>query len=225
MTRGILYVVWNGDHGTQNLLSRSVESVRAVHPELPIHVEQLPDFACLLDKARLADFSPFSETLFLDSDTVVLDRLDYGFEKAREFGLACCINECPWARRYDGLKDRGDIRELNTGVLFFTRESAPVFDAWKIQVDTIDSRLIHMRTNERYVMPCNDQAAFASAVESMHWNPFILPLNWNFRPRWHQGPFGPVKIWHDVSPVPDDLLDWNTQQTATDCVIDFRRVA
>jgi hypothetical protein len=36
----------------------------------------------------MLEVTPFEETLFLDNDTVVLGRLDYGFQKASQFGLA-----------------------------------------------------------------------------------------------------------------------------------------
>ncbi|MDP6885212.1 MAG: hypothetical protein QF830_13855, partial [Rhodospirillales bacterium] len=43
--------------------------------------------------------------------------------KGREVGLALCICECPWARRYGGLA--GDVVEYNTGVMFFTKRPGP----------------------------------------------------------------------------------------------------
>src|SRR5438067_9971407 len=96
--RGVLYVKWGNrlDHA----LARSVASLKAVHPDLPIHVHELPVASSLLDKANMFDWTPFQETLYLDVDTVVLGRLDYGFERAQRHTLACAICECPWARRY-----------------------------------------------------------------------------------------------------------------------------
>src|SRR4029079_12054427 len=115
--RGILYVKWGPNN---SVLERSLRSVRAIHPELPVHVQELtgPPTPTLLDKARMMEWTPFEETVFLDVDTVVLDRLDFGFAMAAKHGLACCICECPWARRYGGIS--GDLVEYNTGVLFFT---------------------------------------------------------------------------------------------------------
>lgn len=95
--RGILYMVWGSRH--EALLERSMASARAIHPELPIHVERLPDTSTLLDKAAMADLTPFEQTVFLDTDTVVLDRLDYAFDKTEKFGLSVGVCECPWARR------------------------------------------------------------------------------------------------------------------------------
>ncbi len=118
---GAVYVVWGKVDKT--ILDRSIASLKAHHPDLPVHIEHLPDEATLLDKARLLDFTPFEETLFLDMDTVVMGNLDFGFRKGREVGLALCICECPWARRYGGLA--GDVVEYNTGVMFFTKRPGP----------------------------------------------------------------------------------------------------
>ena len=61
-------------------------------------------------------------------------------------------------------------------------------------------------------MPVNDQAGFALAVERTGFLPFVLPMNWNFRPKWHKSFFGPIKIWHDYREVPSDIEDWNRVQ-------------
>src|SRR5262245_18278213 len=97
--RGVLYIVW-GDQ-IEPMLNRSIASVHAHHPGMPIHVARAePQSAGLQAKAKMGTASPFKTTLYLDADTVVLGNLDYGFERAEKFGLACCINECPWLRRY-----------------------------------------------------------------------------------------------------------------------------
>src|SRR5260221_6453107 len=103
--RGVLYMVWGAKAGS--VLGRSIESVRRHLPDLPIHVLELPadtdPVQGLLQKARMAELTPFETTLFLDADTVVLGDLGYGFTQAERYGLACTICECPWARRYRGL--------------------------------------------------------------------------------------------------------------------------
>jgi hypothetical protein len=223
LTRGALYIVFPGNSRVEAALARSIESLSAVHPELPVHIERMPEGSSLLDKARMYDISPFDETVFLDADTVVLGRLDHGFDKAAQHGLACCICECPWARRYGAFSDRGDMIEYNTGVLFFGQGSERVFDGWQRCI-AVDSSIRFMRGNELAVMPFNDQAGFAEAIEQSEFNPFILPMNWNFRPIWQHTAFGPIKIWHDYSEVPDGVLDWNEQQSKPDAVIGCARV-
>src|SRR5689334_23623876 len=129
--RGVLYMVWGSDDKIERALERSTKSLNAIHPELPIEIVRLnamDPIKGLLEKARMFERSPFRQTLFLDADTVVLDRLDFGFRKAQQFGLACCICECPWARRYGGVQ--GETIEYNTGVLFFSRKAKPVFERW-----------------------------------------------------------------------------------------------
>jgi len=207
--RGVLYLKW----GTKadKVIDRSVASIKKFHPELPVHIQALPDTSNFLDKAAMMDYSPFEETLYLDTDTVVLDRLDFGFEKAARHSLACAICECPLARRYGGMK--GDTVEYNTGVLSFTKAARPVFDAWNRLVRTIDSSIEFRQGTQIFRAPLNDQAGFAAALEETGTSPFVLPLNWNYRPRWQKSFWGPIKIWHEYSDVPPILVQWNTEQT------------
>ena len=216
-SRGVVYMVWGNI--PKAALERSIASVHAHHPELTARVLELPAGATLLDKAKVCELTPFDETLFLDADTIVLGRLDFGFEKARRFGLACTICECPWARRYGGI--RGEIVEYNTGVLFFTAAAKAVFERWREAAATIDSSIVFVRDGDYAKMPLNDQAGFAKAVEDTGFAPFVLPLNWNFRPKWHKSWYGPIKIWHDYEPPPEVLLKHNAEQAAADSVIRF----
>jgi hypothetical protein len=216
-----LYIKWGSL--PEAPLKRSIASLREVHPELPYHVVDLPANANLLDKAKMLDLSPFESTLFLDADTVVLDRLDFGFTKSERFGVACCICECPWARRYGGLG--GDSIEYNTGVLFFTRQMQSLFEAWKSNAATLDSSITFRTGGDKFAkMPFNDQGGFAQAIEELSINPFVLPLNWNLRPIWQKTLFGPVKIWHDYSPVPDSLKRWTDSQKGEQKLIECLRM-
>jgi hypothetical protein len=236
MSKGVLYITWPGEARTEAALQRSIESLKKVHPELPYHVERLPEGSTLLDKPKMYDLSPFEETLFLDADTVVLERLDYGFKKARQFGIAICVCECPYARRFEGLKYRGDIVEYNTGAVWFCKYTIgqrfdglvteDVFTRWKLQSAILDSRLTFMSdAGEKMLMPSNDQASFALAIDRLDFNPFVLPLNWNFRPIWQHTAFGPIKIWHDYKDVPEAVLKWNADQSKPDAVIQCGRLA
>lgn len=219
--RGVVFVTWGS--GREAVLRRAVDSVRAAHPELPVHVEELGKGATLLDKARMFAFSPFEETLFLDLDTVVLDRLDFGFEMARKHGLACCICECPWARRYGGI--RGDLVEYNTGVLFFTERAAPIFELWETRVREVDSSIRFYERDRLCVMPANDQAGFALAVAESGMAPYVLPLNWNFRPAWQKTWFGPLKVWHDYAEPPREVVEFNRRQAEPGAVVEYVRMA
>jgi len=227
MSRGVLYMVWG--EKAEKALSRSIASLNEVHPELPHEVIRLPPgtdgIKGLLEKSRMMELSPFEETLFLDADTVVLDRLDFGFAQALRFGLACCICECPWARRYRGLP-KDDGIEYNTGVLFFNRGAEALFRRWHELVGTVDSAIDFIGANgQRAVMPHNDQGAFAKAVAEWDRTPFILPFNWNFRPIWQWTFFGPIKIWHEYSDPPPSLKQLNAIYRKPDAIIQFHAPA
>lgn len=221
--RGVLYMVWG--EAIETLLQRSIASVKQHHPELPIEVARLEgagdDPKLLLQKARMADRTPFAETLFLDADTVVLDRLDFGFASAQRYGLACCICESPWARRYRGLAGAGEIIEYNTGVLFFTAGAKPVFDRWPRLAAEIDSASLFAKDGKPVVMPANDQASFAAAVERTGFSPFVLPMNWNFRYEFQKSFFGPIKIWHSYYDVPEIMTQLGDYYRKPDSVIQY----
>lgn len=223
--RGVIYIVW-GDE-IEPALERSRRSLAALHPELPVEVVRLEvddPVKGLLEKARMFRRTPFRETLFLDADTVVLGRLDYAFDKARRFGLACSICENPWARRYAGLE--GDLIEYNTGVLFFTVQARPVFEAWERLAAELDSSadFIDMRDNELHTMSHNDQCGFAAAVEECAMSPFVLPLNWNYRPEAQRHFFGPIKIWHDYHEPPDWLIEMNKYYESSASIVQFHSI-
>ena len=204
--RGVIYIVWGQQ--PRKALERSISSLSKVHPELPIKVFEVDDLKgpmSLLQKSKMSDLSPFDETLYLDADTVIFDRLDFGFEKAVQFGISCSVCENPWAKRYK-LSISGDVVEYNTGVLFFTKAVKELFGRWKELSNSADSSIVYVDLDGRFCkMPHNDQASFSLAVEQLQINPFVLPLNWNYRPEFQKSFFGPVKIWHSY-PEPPQLF-------------------
>ena len=74
---------------------------------------------------------------------------------------------------------------------------------------------------EGICMPLNDQAGFAMAIEDTGFNLFVLPYNWNFRPKWHKIWYGPLKIWHDYEAVPEPILQRNADQAALNAIVDL----
>jgi len=222
MSRGVLYIVWEGSEPrTESALERSIHSLRQWHLELPYHVHRLREDSTLLDKAAMCDLTPFDETLFLDADTVVMDRLDYGFEKAAKHGMALCICECPWARRYPSCT--GDQTEYNAGIIWFAKQAKPVFDRWQQLNRVIDSSIIFQNGKGLSRMDLNDQAGLTLAIESLDFNPWVLPMNWNFRPIWQKSFFGPIKIYHDYSNVPDELIEWNESQNSPGAIVGYAK--
>ncbi len=210
--RGVIYVYWG--EKVEKELARSIDSLKHHHPDLPYKCFQLPNDSTLLDKAKMLKMSPFETTLFLDTDTVVMDRLDFGFEQAEKHGLACCINECPWARRYADID--GDQVEYNTSVMFFSKIKNTVdtvFESWGNCAEIMDSSIVSYRKGKRVVTSNIEQAAFSQAIVDTKFNPFVLPLNWSYRQERNRAIFGPIKIWRDRSEVPLQLRFWNEDQT------------
>jgi hypothetical protein len=222
--RGVIYIVW-GDKAAK-VLDRSIASLKRFHPHMPVEVFRLDGDESTehyLKKARMASMTPFEQTLFLDADTIVMDTLDFGFEKAKQFGLACCINENPWACRYGGLS--GDMVEYNTGVLFFTPKAAPIFQAWEDIAPNLDSSIRYIMNGKVVVMPHADQGSFAKAVDVSGMAPFVLPMNWNFRPGYHRAFFGKMKIWHDYNEPPPAIDQQNDYYRQKDSITQFCIVA
>ncbi len=178
--RGILYLVWG--EKIDGLLNRSIQSVKKYYPKMPIHVVRGNAGDGLMQKSRMGSLTPFESTLYLDADTVVMGNLDWAFERAEQFGVACTINECPWLRRYG--QEQGDRTEYNTGVIFFSSSAREVFSTWERIAPTTASRSLWLsERGERQGSAYDDQASFAQALLATNWNPFVLPLNWNLRPQ------------------------------------------
>lgn len=220
--RGVLYMVWGDKH--DEVLTRSIVSVQTVHPELPVHVHELPAGSTLLDKAKMYDASPFSETIYLDADTIVLGRLDSAFNPFQQAYLSCCICECPQLCRYgdDEIIGTAGI-EYNSGVVFFNYESFNFFKTWKAQSSRPSA--IRFRDGDSIkTMPENDQLSFSIAVLYHCRQVKVLPLNWNFRPQWHRVFFGPIKIWHDYREVPPGIIEFCEEQSKPGAIIDCREL-
>ncbi len=231
MSRGILWMIWQGENDPTAVLHRSRLSAKHWHPELEQHVVTMPADSNLLCKSQMYDLSPFDETLFLDADTTVLGRLDYGFEKAKQHGIACCINANPWQRRHYNIKCHADAVEYSSGVVFFKKSgssgddndgpySVPdVFDRWNALSTTTDTHVRFMAAEGVREAPHNDQALFSQAMADLGFNPFVLPLNWNLYPKWQKTFWGELKILHGYDDIPPRLTTWNADQSRREAVI------
>jgi len=224
MTRGILSIYWGDEFKLP--IERLKASVKRFHPELPHEIIKVEapsgDPGSLNQKAAMFELSPFEETLFLDLDTVILGNLDFGFEKAKQFGVAISICEAPWGRRYPKIFS-GDEVEYNTGVIFFTKKAKVVFDKWLDLALSIDSSILCVGDRGVGTISANDQGSFALAIEQTGFNPFVLSLNWNFRPQWHKSFFGPIKIWHDYADPPPFFNELNNYYSNPDSIIQYHQ--
>lgn len=191
--RGALYIYWGNRYDDE--LEKSIASIERLG--FPVHVERLQGSPGLWAKAAMCEYSPFEETVFLDTDTIVLDDIDFGFEMANRHGLALALAPACYARRFSS-ELPADAIEYNTGVMFFRKDDSvgALFDAWKG----------FAKMHEQ-----NDQTSFSRAVLEQGFNPFVLPMNWNFRAHLGIRPvFGPIKVWHSRMPVPENIAAWNS---------------
>src|SRR4051794_33601823 len=163
MRRGVLFIAWETVDREVGL-ARAVAALEAGHPGLPHHVARLPGAPSAVDKARLAELSPFAATLYLDDDALVLGRLDFGFEMAERYGLACCHGENPWRRRHVGVAS--DALLYDTGVLFFSAAAAPVFETWRRVAPLAAAPIAVVEGNAVRQLPADDRLGFAQALDA-----------------------------------------------------------
>lgn len=190
--RGALYIYWGNKFDDE--LAASVASAERFG--LPVHVKRLERSPGLSVKAYMYDFTPFEETVYLDTDTLILDDLTFGLDMAAHHGLAISLAPACYARR-GGAGLPAEAVEYNTGVIFFRKEYAvaQLFELWKDYAGTY---------------PSNDQTSFARAISELRFNPFVLPPNWNLRAHLRIRPiFGPIKVWHSRMSLPDNIESWN----------------
>jgi len=153
-------------------------------------------------KASLHKYVPqdYDSYLFLDADTLILDDISYGFEKAEQHGLALALapayslqafNHQAATMRKEGIEPRGQ-NNYNTGVIFFTltEEVVALFEEWEFLV-------------KKYRELPGDQFFFSIAMEKMGMNPFVLNQSFNFRAWKGQATSDRIRIWHNkkVDPV------------------------
>jgi hypothetical protein len=221
--RGLLWIVWGDNEKVERALVRSQASATRFHPDLPQKVCRMPEGSDLRCKSQMYNLAEWETALYLDADIVVMGKLDHAFAMAERHGMALCINPCPWARRYIGLANQGELTEYDTGLIAFDKRHTQVkrvFESW-MGGAAIDSTSYFMSSVGLARMPVNDQCAFAAAVSHTGFNPHVLPVNFNLHPKWQSIAFGPVRAWHDYNDPPETLERWNRQQEQPGVMIDL----
>lgn len=182
---GFLYVATQPHHVEE--AARSWASVRAEHPEAKavIHTDcpekaakHFPEVRLLenptetpLDKIAPMAQSPFSRTLFLDTDTLVLGNLSGLFEMLNLFDLL--VARDPWAVPEPGTPDA--LRQYNTGVLAYRGDQDAVqefFREWDRDYRTM------VAEEGRYT---NDQRSFQRLIGGASFRWFTLGEQYNLR--------------------------------------------
>jgi hypothetical protein len=232
MSRGVTYTAWGSGIAEAE---RSAVSARAFGLKTcliagdyqgsvfdrVVKTEYPP--ANMTERIFVYPLSPFDQTLYLDSDTLVLGDLSYGFDMAARFGLAVSFAPACFLRWHWGsMKEYGvedfpeDTVEYNAGVIFFDKHHRATEGLWEAAQYKL-AKGFHGVLENRPSPPVNDQSIFNLVLYEKKIHPFVLPQNWNFRPGVYldrglpvPSGFGPIKIWHSRLPVPDGF---NVRQT------------
>ena len=149
MNRGILYIAF-GKHFIKEL-TLSAESVKKHNPNLhitafidrPVESDFIDDVR-IIDSKHLrpkVDFiadTPYEETLFLDTDTIVDYNIEDMFELLENFDFAGTHDLARKRKKYSAvMREYREIpysfSEINTGVLVFQKNDKvmSLFSAWK----------------------------------------------------------------------------------------------
>jgi hypothetical protein len=156
-------------------------------------------------KCELLDHLPgwYDAYCFLDTDTIVLGDISFGFEKALRHGIA--LSPAPhysldyfWgfaeAMAQADVAQHGQL-QYNTGVIFFCPNHpgvSTVFQLWKS---------LAISLGQYYE---NDQPFFTLAMEMKDFNPYTLSIGYNYR-GFGDSISGEVRIWHSHGNPPEEL--------------------
>ena len=143
-----------------------------------------------------------SVLLFLDSDTVVLDNIDFGFEQAAKHGLAISVASNYSLVDYYGtsavmLKEGVSVAGqslYNSGVIFYrtSHDVLALLKAWHaVAIRNLGALL-------------TDQEALTIAMLASEFNPYVLSKSFNVRGLL-EVLSGTAFIWHAKAPVPEGI--------------------
>lgn len=203
--RGVIYVGWNNKYIVE--AKKSAETVRKFC-KLPTCLlvdngtseDHLEIFDVVLKtdfkldwhhrKAEIYPFVPFEETLFLDTDTVVLNSLDDGFARLKRYDMCMCLDSYYnlfeyYPKLQSDFSLPIDTPMYNSGVIFFKKNSKveQIFKEWQISCEKYGKTIK------------GDQGILSAIVAAKDVHLCSLPINYNFRGYW-QFLRGPIIIWH-----------------------------
>lgn len=161
----------------------------------------------LLRKTELIKFLPerYDSYLFLDSDTVVIEDISLGFEKAERFEIAA--SPAPhysldyfWGfdrvMNLERIDCKGQL-QYNTGVIFF-KNSPTVKSIFKRWME------LALKYQEEFT---NDQPFFSLAMEGLDFNPYTLSISYNYR-GFGDAISGVVRVWHSHGELPVNINEF-----------------
>tara|TARA_Y100001954_G_C15609574_1_gene502176 strand:+ start:83 stop:817 length:735 start_codon:yes stop_codon:yes gene_type:complete len=187
MKRGVLYIAFGAPFMKE--LKISAESVKKHNPDLHITVFTDQPFECefvddvkivsvrhLRPKIDYIKFSPYEESLFLDTDTVINHSLDDLYGILEKYDLALVHDLARKRKKFkDTIPEYGDIpysfSEINTGVIAFRKNQKvkELFEQWRLNF------------YKYYNVVPWDQPSFRISVWNSDATMYVLPPEYNCR--------------------------------------------
>lgn len=211
MIKGIVYKVWgeraikDAERSSISALKKGYQTQICVMAEDRHHIDEAcfdvvtpmamePKRGMMEKPIGLIEKCAWDVACYLDCDTTVCGKIDYGFAQAERYGIAICMAPYSNLRYVENYGGDVDLPQYNCGVIFFNRKM--IRSVW------IDYECACMAN--RYGMD-NDQPYLSEALRNHCMNPVVLPSNYNFRNKW-QIIHGELKIWHTRKPLPSKRI-------------------
>jgi len=187
MNRGVVYIAFGQAYLAE--MELSIRSLKQFHPDMPITVfsDTLSPSLPVIDWRPIAPShlrpkvdhlsqTPYEQTLFLDTDTIIASPIDDMFEILPKFDLGLCHDLARKRERYSRIINEYSLipyayPELNTGVIVFQKnqKTTDLFHRW--------NKLFY-----RYLPDVPwDQPTFRVAVWQSSANLHVFPTEYNIR--------------------------------------------
>ena len=190
--------------------------VPAEHPFTKIEtVENFRSYD-MLTKSTIYDIVPeeYNSFLYLDTDTVVLKDISFGFHKSEIHGIALCpaTSYClPSHHNFRrimtaaNLPDAGQL-QYNAGVHYFVRRKdvQDVYDLYQRTAYEFSTLFDYRNATGNFT----DQPFFTLAMEMLEFNPYALSINYCYRGIDAEVACGDIRIWHSHHPVPEAINEY-----------------
>ena len=233
--RAIVYMVW----GERSIAEAARNASSATFVGLPLvlitdaasqgfipkehpfsHIRLVEKFRShdMLNKSTLWDHLPeaFNSFLYLDSDTVILKDVSFGFEQAEKYGFAAsqatsyCLPSHHDFRRImvaSGLPDAGQL-QYSAGVYFFVRrpDVEAVFNLYQEAAYAFSEQFDYSNRAKKRT----DQPFLSFAMERLNFNPYTLSINYCYRGLDAEPVCGDIRIWHSHHPVPEEVNQYGS---------------
>ena len=185
--RGALYIVF-GDNFIKEMLY-SVESLKKYNPDLHVTVFSNKEInSSLIDNVRVIDVkhmrpkidyiheTPYEETIFLDTDTIINHSLNDAFDILNKYDIALAHDLARKRKKFNNVIPEYEaipysFSEINTGVIVFKNNDniKKLFENWR-----------HYFYKYYNVVPW-DQPSFRISIWNCDAKLYIFPVEYNVR--------------------------------------------